>query len=133
MTETREQAAEGRQGRKFGAVLGSAFAALSLLLWWRGLTAAASGTAAVAAMLWLGAVAFPRQLLPVERGWMAFAQVVSRVTTPVIMAILYFVVITPMGLGARLFGHYPLRRTAGQSAWIPREPARRKSDLHHQF
>ena len=133
MTEPLEQVAEARQGRKFGAVLGGAFAVLTGLLWWRDHPSAASGTAAVAAALLLGAIAAPRQLLPIERAWMGLAHLLSRITTPIIMAILYFGVITPIGYLARAFGHRPLRRPAGQSAWIPREPSRRKSDLHHQF
>jgi hypothetical protein len=72
---------------------------------------------------------------PVYRGWMALAAAISKVTTPVVMGILYFVVLTPIGLLLRAFGHRPLAPTRGvSSAWIPRDTARGgRSDLTHQF
>jgi hypothetical protein len=133
LTDTAIAAAQVRQGRKFGAVLGTAFGVFAGLFWWREHPTVATAMGGIAAMLLIGALVAPRQLLPVERAWMRFAHAISRVTTPIFMGIIYFVVISPIGLIARLVGHRPLVRPRGQSAWIPREAGRRKSDLHHQF
>ena len=59
---------------------------------------------------------------PVYRGWMGLAAAISKVTTPVVMGVLYFLVLTPIGLLLRAFGHRPLAPSRGvSSAWIPRE------------
>jgi len=77
-------------------------------------------------------LAVPRALAPVRRGWMALAQLLSRITTPVFMAVLYLVVLTPVGMLMRLFARNPvLRPRTGQSGWIQR--AETRSDLEHQF
>ena len=39
---------------------------------------------------------------------MALALAISKITTPVFMGIMFFLVITPAGLLARLVGHRPL-------------------------
>jgi hypothetical protein len=50
------------------------------------------------------------------------------------MGIVYFLVITPIGLLLRLAGRRPLPkpRSAG-SLWVRREPGNRQSDLLRQF
>ena len=35
---------------------------------------------------------------PVERAWMGLAGIISKVTTPIFMSVVYFVVLTPVGL-----------------------------------
>jgi hypothetical protein len=65
---------------------------------------------------------------------MAFALAISKVTTPVVMGVLYFVVITPAGVVARLFGHNALTRArTPASAWVRRDPGARRGDLERQF
>ena len=46
----------------------------------------------------------PMSLRPVYRVWMRFGLLLSRVTTPLIMGLVFFLVITPFGLVHRLFG-----------------------------
>lgn len=64
--------------------------------------------------LWLAlavwSVTAPMSLQPFYRGWMKFGLLMSRVTTPLIMAIVYYGVIAPTGLIARLFRDDPLQR-----------------------
>ena len=40
----------------------------------------------------------PQSLAGVYYWWMRFAQLLSKITTPVIMAVVYYLVVTPMGL-----------------------------------
>ena len=126
-------AMDASEGRKFGVVLGGAFGALAGLLWWRDYPAAATVSAAVSITLLLGALVAPDRLGPVRFRWMQLAVLISRVTTPVFMAVIYFGVITPIGLLARVVRHRPLLHGRDGSAWVRRDPGRRRSDLQRQF
>jgi hypothetical protein len=133
MNEHFEGAMDASEGRKFGVVLGGAFGALAGLLWWRDHSAAATVMTVISVALLLGALAAPDRLGPVRSRWMQLSALISRVTTPVFMAVIYFVVITPIGLLARVVGHRPLRHGRDGSAWVRRDAGRRRSDLQRQF
>lgn len=123
------------EGRRFGLVVGAAFATLGALAWWRGHGTAATVLGALAAALLAGGLLVPGQLDPVHRGWMALARAISRVTAPILMGLVYFLVITPTGLLLRLFGHRLLteRRGAG-TAWVVRSAERDPhGDMTRQF
>ena len=68
---------------------------------------------------------------PVYRRWMGLALLLSKVTTPIFMGLVYFVVFTPMGVARRLMGHNGLVRPAGDSFWVAKE--RTRSNLQRQF
>ncbi len=55
-------------------------------------------------------LAAPLALKPVYYGWMRFGLLMSRITTPIIMGIVFYGVITPMGLIRRLLGKDSLAR-----------------------
>ncbi len=76
----------------------------------------------------------PTRLGPVQRAWMGLAHAISRVTTPIFMAVIYFLVITPMGLLMRALGRNPLNRASVDgSFWVTRAPAEQRSDIERQF
>jgi hypothetical protein len=52
----------------------------------------------------------PESLRPVHRTWMKFGFMLSRVMTPLIMGIVFYLIITPFGLIWRLFTKDPLAR-----------------------
>jgi len=52
----------------------------------------------------------PLSLRPVYRGWMRFGLMLSKVTTPLIMGIVFFVVITPVALILKIVGNDPMTR-----------------------
>ena len=49
----------------------------------------------VAAPLWVLAAVYPKWLKPVYRGWMRFGIFASRITTPIILGIVFYLVISP--------------------------------------
>jgi hypothetical protein len=123
-----------REGRRFGATVGAAFLALGGLLWWRGRVTTAIAFSALGGLLALAGLGIPARLGPVYRVWMGLARVLSKVTTPVFMGIVYFVVLTTTGGLMRLFGRNPLRRkVTGGGAWVRRPPGQRRSNMEHQF
>jgi hypothetical protein len=112
--------------------VGAAFLVFAALLWWRG-KAAAPVFAAVGAALALAAVVIPARLGPVQRAWMGLAHLISRVTTPIFMGVVYFVVLAPIGLLMRGFGRDPMAAKVQDGGyWIPRIDAER-SDMRRQF
>src|SRR6266498_465184 len=86
------------EGRRFAFTLAAAFAVLGGIAAWRGRERAAVVFAVVAGLFFLAGLVAPSRLGPVERAWMGLARVISKVTTPLFMGIIYFVVLTPTGL-----------------------------------
>lgn len=123
------------EGRRFALPVAGAFAALAGLAWWRGHLAVATAVAAVAGLLFLAGLLVPRHLGPVYRAWMGFALLLSKVTTPIFMGIVFFFVITPVGLAMRIFGRNPVvRKESAGSFWVSRPTGPdRHSDLRRQF
>lgn len=126
--------------RRFGLTLAVAFGLVAAWLW-RGRPASAIGIGlgALAATLLTLALVAPRLLAGPERAWMAIAHAISRVTTPIILGIIYFLVITPIGLLRRLLGHGTLGRRVGGpglapgGTWVIRADDHGRSDLDRQF
>ena len=87
-------------------------------------------------MVLFGAI-LPRALKWVYIAWMSVAFVLGFVMAHVILTLLFLLVITPMGLVARLVGKdflsLKLDRTA-KTYWLPREQkARSPADYERQF
>jgi hypothetical protein len=123
-----------RDGRRFGVQVGLALLALALVARWRGHPTSAALLGAVGALLLAGGVFAPARLGPVHRAWMGLATTLSKVTTPLLMGLVYFVVLTPLGLVLRAVGHRPLARGRGAaSAWVPRPGPARPDGMEHQF
>ena len=121
-------------GRRFAFTVGTAMLALAGVVAWRGARPVAWTLGAIGGVLLVAGVVAPTHLGPVERAWYAFAAAISKVTTPIIMGVLYFVVITPFGLVMRAVGRNPLVRSKpGASAWLRRAAGERRSDLERQF
>ncbi len=123
------------QGRRFGLTLGAAFIAVATLLWWKDHEAGALIAASIGAVLVAAGLAAPTTLLPVERAWMAFARTISKVTTPVIMGIVYFLVIFPIGFFMRVLKRTPLKAALSRgSFWVPRGGEEdQHGGMRHQF
>lgn len=120
-------------GRKFGLTVGVAFLVLAGILAWRGHSPVAAAFAGLGVLLLAGGVAIPSRLGPVYRTWMAGARAISRVTTPLVLGVVYFLVLTPTGLLRRVLGGDPLRHPeTGGGYWATRQDEGR-SDLERQF
>lgn len=120
------------EGRRFGFTIGIAFLAVAGLLWWRTHVVASTISASLGVLLLLGGALAPGRLGPVHAGWMRFALVLSKVTTPLFMAIVYFVVITPIGLIRRAAGKSPILVRGPSTRWESRS-SQPRSDLNRQF
>ena len=126
----------GPSDRNFGVTMASVFALIGCLGLYKGSSHAP---------IWLGlAVVFagltawrPQSLGLANRAWLKLGLVMYRVVNPVIMAILFFGAILPIGLAMRLFGKDFLRLKRDGSAptyWLPRSDPRPPSEsMRQQF
>jgi hypothetical protein len=123
------------EGRKFAFTVGLAFLVLAGITWWRDHPTLLKVFASLGGTLLLAGLIVPGKLGPVYRGWMGFALLISKVTTPIFMGITYFVVLAPIGFLMRMFGRNPMvRRPANGSFWVGRpEGQARQSNLNRQF
>jgi hypothetical protein len=120
----REEAHVGGSDRAFGLVFAVVCAAVAAINFWRGHAAWPWWLAAAAIFLFL-ALAWPRLLRPLNRLWTKFGLLLHRVVQPIVMALLFFSTIVPMGLLLRALGKDLLRLRLDPSApsyWIKRDP-----------
>jgi hypothetical protein len=109
--------------RKFGLTVGTAFAVFGAISWWRGHELPPRILWTLAGLLIVPGLLAPSILGPVQRGWMAFAMVLGHINTRIILTVLYYLVMTPVGLVMRLFRD-PLDRSlkdTRDSQWVRRE------------
>ena len=82
-------------------------------------------------------VAAPKLLALPNRLWLRFGLLLNRIISPVALAILFYLVVTPMGALMRVFGKDNLRlrgHASDTSYWIKRDPPGPRPDsLNHQF
>jgi predicted membrane metal-binding protein len=67
----------------------------------------------------------PMSLRPVYRLWIRFGLLMSRITTPLIMGLVFYLAVTPMALGLKILGKDPMRRRLddSQTYRVPSEKA----------
>ncbi len=86
--------------------------------------------------LWMTwGVLLPKTLSFFYNGWMRFGLMMSKLTTPLILTIIYCLLITPLGLIMRVFGHDPLNRKRDSLAdtYKQQSVVSTKNDLEKPF
>ena len=73
------------------------------------------------------ALLVPLWLRPIYRGWMRFGLLLSKITTPLILGIVFFLVIAPMGLLRRLVGGDKMARQFSDQSSSYRVNSERRS------
>ena len=97
--------------RKFGLLTGGIIAGLfGALIPWLIAARYPLWPWIIFAVLALLALTFPKALKPVYIVWMKFGLIMSKITTPLILAIVFFVALLPTSLLMRLFRNDPLAR-----------------------
>ena len=121
--------------RKFGIVVSIPLAIIGLVLLWRQKDASYY-ILGISAYLFLSATLLPASLRLVEKGWMAFARVLSAIMTRIILVVAYVLVITPFGLFLRLIGKDLLQTKIDKkrvSYWVPTEEDGPQTRPHQPF
>jgi len=132
---SQKQEAQSGSDRSFGLVFTVVLALVGLwpvrtgggVRWW---ALAASGA------FLLAALACSVILRPLNRLWFRFGLLLSRVTNPIVLAVMFFLLFTPMAIVLRvlrknLLGLRPDPDT--ESYWIAREPGPAPETMRNQF
>ena len=90
---------------------------------------------ALAAAFVLPALLAPGSLRPVYRGWMRFGLFMSRVMTPLVLGIVFFLIFTPVALVLKVIGKDAMRRRLDPAAPTYRVDARGREmgDMERPF
>lgn len=77
----------------------------------------------------------PLSLQPVYRAWMKLGLLLSRITTPLILGIVFYGLILPMGLVMRLLGRDPMARRFDNAAdsYRVKHPKRPRENVERPF
>jgi hypothetical protein len=98
--------------REFGIVTGATVAALfGLFFPWLLHRHWPVWPWAIATPLWALALIHPQWLRTIYKTWMRFGLFTSRITTPIILGIVFFVVFSPMAVWRRALGKDSLERS----------------------
>jgi hypothetical protein len=119
-----DEVATGSSNRSFGFTFAVLFAFLGLGPLMRGHPVRVWALVG-AAVFFLAALALPRVLAPLNRIWLRFGLLLHACISPVIMALVFYTTVTPIGLVRRLLGKDPLRLRFDPDAvtyWIERHP-----------
>ena len=99
-----------KQLRSFGLTVGGVFALIGLWplvlhaadpRWW---------SVVIAGILIAPALVYPNSLFWPYKGWMAVGHVLGWINTRIILGVVFYVVVTPIGLVRRLLGKDPMGR-----------------------
>jgi O-antigen/teichoic acid export membrane protein len=114
--------------RSFGVTTGMIVAALfGLFFPWLLERAIPAWPWILCAVLVVWGLVAPATLRPVYRGWMRFGLFMSRITTPLILGIVFFLVVTPMAFLRSLLGKDSMARKFLDSADSYRVPSKKPS------
>lgn len=129
------QPADSKELRNFGLIVGGIFLVIGLWpLVWRGEGMRMWAVGLAGLLIPLGLLV-PTVLAPVFRVWMKVGHVLGWINTRIILGILFYGLITPMGVVMRLFGWDAMRRVLvrdAQTYRVVRQP-RPPSHMTRQF
>lgn len=122
--------------REFGLTVGGILVILGILALWRGKAAGPyfiiPGTLLVAFGFFL-----PQALKPLQKTWMAFAVIMGFFVSNLLLAALFFIIITPIGLLMRVLGKDVLDQRIDKkrtSYWHDRRcEVKEKNSYENQF
>jgi len=120
--------------RNFGITIGIALGVLGGLLLWREKPSYFYCIIAAIAFL-LSGFAFPAVLKPFQKVWMTISILMGWFMTRIILIILFYAILTPIGLIARLCGKKFIDRAFNKNAksyWIIKTAEKRGSNTYEQ-
>jgi hypothetical protein len=134
---TRAPSVKLTRDRTFGYVMAGAFALIACSpLLHRPAGALHAWALVISAAFAVTAALRPGALKPLNILWTRFGILLHRIVSPLVLVVIFFAVVTPVGMLIQLFGKDPLRLRPSPSArsyWIERKPGSSPQSMQHQF
>ena len=139
---TKPEQVTDKQVRWFGVIMLIGLSLIGLALYRRATKAGEAAGAlpvvlsCVGAVICAAALSVPRAMVPVYKAWMLLGHAMGAVVSRVILGVVFYVLMTPMGFVMRLSGRDLLGRQFGadtESYWVDRGPAPPKKRYWRQF
>ena len=122
--------------RKFGITIGIFLGLLGMLFWWRAIGYYCCFFIISITFLFFG-LALPILLKPIHKVWMTLSIFMGWVSTGIILSVLFYIVVAPIGLLTSLFSNSFLDLKFSSNSdtyWILRkETEKDRSDYEKQF
>jgi large-conductance mechanosensitive channel len=125
--------------RSFGIVFAVVFAIIGIFPLvgnWTAWTEIRSWSLAIAAVFLILAFVRPTLLRPANRLWFQFGMLLNRIVSPIVMAFLFWVVLSPIAIARRIRNRDPLHTRFDPETdtyWISRDPENPESGMENQF
>lgn len=130
-----EQSATRKELRQFGLLVGAVFTVIGLWpLVFRGEPLRLWAVGIGGLLIAFGGI-LPQVLRPVHTGWMWIGHILGWVNTRILLGIVFYALVTPIGLVFRLMGKDTMRRAFAESSTtyrVVRSP-RPHSHMKYQF
>lgn len=122
MESTSHREIKTSSNRSFGLVFAGVFAILAAYWWWKA-SGWPLGAAGGAAAFLVTALLAPQVLAVPNRLWARFGLALGAVIAPVVMGLVFFLVVTPIGFLAKAVGKQflQLRRNDAATYWIAKD------------
>ena len=90
---------------------------------------------AAAVLLLATALLLPRMLNPLLKLWLKIGHVIGLINTKLILVLVYVIIVTPIGIFMKIFGHDPMgfRSSKAVSSWKPRDETWSQESYRRQF
>lgn len=113
---------DDRDGQNFGFVMAGFLTLVTCIYWWRQETLYIP-ILVISALFLVVAVCAPRIFLPIRKLWVKFGLILSKITNPVFLFILFLIAFVPIGWLLKLFRYDPLclGDASQETFWIKRE------------
>lgn len=124
-----------KQERQFGLLFSSVIAAVCAYAYYRGSN---NISAWLIVSLTIAAVSLivPKLLIYPLRIWLKIGHVLSWINTRILLGLVFFIILLPIGLIMRLFGHDPLRlksKKGVKTYWLERQEGWTLKNFRRQF
>ncbi len=130
-----DHAATRKELRQFGLLVGAVFAVIGLWpLVFRGEPLRLWATGVGGLLIICGGV-YPSMLAPIHKGWMWVGYILGWINTRILLGIVFYGLVTPIGIVFRLMGKDTMRQAFSESSTtyrVVRSP-RPRSHMKRQF
>jgi hypothetical protein len=120
-----------REGRIFALTVSVGFLVVALLAMRRGHYRVEAAAFSAAAAGVLAGLFIPAHLGPARRAWMMLGEAIGSLTTPIIMAVVYYFLLTPIAAVRRVAAGRKPHST--DSRWHQRPPLPPRERMERQF